>query len=276
MNTSSFRRTVLTYYRKHGRHTLPWRRTRDPYAVLVSEIMLQQTQVDRVVPYFIRWMRTFPTLQALAKSPLADVLKAWSGLGYNRRAKMLHECAKAIVETYGGKVPQDFAALVSLPGIGSYTAGAIRAFAFNEPGVFIETNIRSALIHHFFPHSQNIPDSKLTPILQTILCKSDVHKQKIIFKKVKLHPREWYAALMDYGAHIKREYPNPSRRSRHHVRQKRFSGSLREMRGAIVRALMQRQSLQAFKNDARFTPALSALAKEGVLEKRGRSWCIAR
>ncbi len=262
MTSTTFRRVVLMHYRKYGRHTLPWRKTRDSYAILVSEIMLQQTQVDRVVPYFERWMRMFPTAHSLAQAPLSRVLREWSGLGYNRRAKMLHECAKAIVTQYGGALPKDRTALESLPGVGSYTAGAIRAFAFNESDVFIETNIRAALIHHFFPRSRSVPDTKLIPILRTCVMRTR-------------NPREWYAALMDYGAHIKKQHPNPSRRSRHHVRQKSFSGSTREMRGAILRALTERQSLQPLLGDERCVPALVALEREGMIARTKNSWCIA-
>src|SRR3989344_3520727 len=135
MSNKEFLKIVIAHWKKNGRHALPWRTIIDPYKILVSEIMLQQTQVDRVVPYFERFIKQFPTVHALAKSDLGSVLKAWSGLGYNRRAKLLRECAKEIVEKHGGKVPKNLAALVSLPAIGPYTAGAVRAFAFNQPDV---------------------------------------------------------------------------------------------------------------------------------------------
>jgi len=268
---SDFQKTVLAYYRKDGRYALPWRtlpagRQRpDPYAILVSEIMLQQTQVDRVVPYFERWMKKFPTVQMLAEAPLSEVLKEWQGLGYNRRGKQLRECAKEIVEKHGGKVPASLSSLVTLPAIGPYTAGAIRAFAFDEPEIFIETNIRAALIHHFFPRSKNVPDAKLIPILQSIIRKTK-------------SPREWYSALMDYGTFLKKTNPNPSRRSKHHVKQSRFIGSLRQARGAILRTLVSgpasERKLREKTSPTFFTKALEGLASENMIEKKRGLWQI--
>jgi A/G-specific adenine glycosylase len=138
--------TVKEYYRRHKRRGLPWRKTKDPYRILVSEIMLQQTQALRVVPKYEHFLQTFPTIQVLAKSPLSTVLRTWQGLGYNRRAKMLHECAKIVVKKYNGRFPKDLDTLVALPGIGHYTAGAIMAFAYNTWTPIIETNIRSVYL----------------------------------------------------------------------------------------------------------------------------------
>jgi A/G-specific adenine glycosylase len=230
--------------------------------------MLQQTQVERVIPYFERWMKRFPTPQKLANASLGDVLKEWNGLGYNRRGKLLRECAKEIVETHSGKVPKDFAALVDLPGIGPYTAGAIRAFAFDEKQVFIETNIRAALIHHFFPKSKKVDDKKLVPILTA--CLIDVKSA-----------REWYSALMDYGTHIKKTNPNPSRRSKHHVKQSRFEGSLRQVRGAILRQLLKGPiSYSALlkidvESSYRIEIALRDLEAEKLIKRRGAKWHLA-
>ena len=223
--------------------------------------MLQQTQVDRVIPYFKTWMRTFPTVQKLAHSDLSTVLSLWSGLGYNRRAKMLHECAKEIVGKHGGRIPRNPAALRALPGVGPYTAGAIRAFAFDEDEVFIETNIRAALLHHFFPKSNNVPDTKLTPILSACLPRST-------------SAREWYSALMDYGAHIKKTNPNPSRRSSQYIRQSAFKGSVREARGAIVRASVRGAvhlghiRKESGISAALLRRALRDLEREGMLPRR--------
>jgi len=308
--TREFQDVVMHYWKKEGRHTLPWRKTRDPYAILVSEIMLQQTQVDRVVPYFEKWIRRFPTVQSLAKAPLSDVLKEWSGLGYNRRAKLLRECAIAIVEKYSGKVPKDFAALVALPAIGPYTAGAIRAFAFDEPDIFIETNIRTALIHHFFPlssikekaRSQNatgsrIPDTQLIPLLTSLLS-AVTHRQSKNGRALKkkqgkktassvpargvaaISPREWYSALMDYGAHIKKTNENPSRRSTHHIQQSQFTGSLRQARGAILRTLVSGEANERKLREKTpphfFKKALEGLFREAMIEKKGSTWQLAQ
>lgn len=266
MNAHNFRKTVFSYYRNHGRHSLPWRNT-DAYGVLVSEIMLQQTQVDRVAPYFTRWMKKFPTLQKLAQASLADVLKEWSGLGYNRRAKLLRECAKEIVEKHGGKIPHDGAALLALPGIGPYTAGAIRAFALDKKEIFIETNIRAALLHHFFPKTKKVDDKKLVPILKDCL----IHVKSA---------REWYSALMDYGSHLKKTNPNPSRRSKHHTRQSPFEGSLRQYRGIILRQLLKgpishKALLKVDTEQSYFLErALRDLAREGMIEKKKEKWWV--
>lgn len=261
----SFRRRVLEYHRLYGRHDLPWRTTTDPYAILVSEVMLQQTQVERVRPYFERWMRRFPDIETLAHASLTDVLKVWQGLGYNRRGKKLWECARAIRREYGGRVPRDYDVLVTLPAIGPYTAGAIRAFAFNKPGVFIETNIRAVLIHHFFPRTKKVPDAKLVSILEKIT------------KEVK-GPRKWYWALMDYGVLIKKKYPNPARRSVHYARQSKFEGSLRQMRGAIVRQLLEGPlthdellKMNTARSD-HVERALESLRADGMIRKWQGTW----
>jgi len=260
-----FRSAVIGYWKEYGRHTLPWRQTRDPYAILVSEMMLQQTQVDRVIPYFERWMKMFQTPEKLARAPLQTILREWSGLGYNRRAKFLHDATKLIVDKYGGKVPQDFAALRALPGIGEYTAKAVRVFAFNEPEILIETNIRSAFIHHFF--------SKKSPTMKRSYSTSStyVDDKQILPQIAKVierqDPRTIYAALMDYGAHLKKTHPNPSRRSRHHVKQSKFEGSLRQVRGAILKAYARGEDVTGLRNPyvEKFDEAISALKKDGLL-----------
>jgi A/G-specific adenine glycosylase len=207
-SVSQVGKKIRAYYVQHGRHTLPWRKTTDPYAVLVSEIMLQQTQVDRVIPYFLRFIKRFPRVQSLARCDLKTVLTFWSGLGYNRRGKMLHDASKVILVKYKGTVPTSRHDLESLPGVGPYTAGAIRAFAFNMPDVFIETNIRALVLHHFFPRSKNVDDACVMPYVAAL-----VHMQE---------PRMIYAALMDYGAYVKQSVSNPSRRSKQHIQQKPF------------------------------------------------------
>ena len=270
MSKHEFVKQVLRFWRRNGRHNLPWRKTRDPYKILVSEIMLQQTQVDRVVPYFERFIKKFPIIQSLAKSDLASTLKIWSGLGYNRRAKLLRECAKEIVEKRGGKVPRDFSALIDLPGIGPYTAGAIRVFAFNKPDVLIETNIRSVYIHHFFPrkrHTVTISDRELQPYAEKAAKGQD--------------PRTWHAALMDYGSFLKKTNPNPSRRSKHHTRQSPFEGSLRQYRGIILRRLLDGPITQSallkvnVDSSYRMELALKDLERERMIEKKKGKWWIA-
>jgi A/G-specific adenine glycosylase len=203
--------------------------------------MLQQTQVDRVIPKFNAFIKQFPTAKKLAAAPLSEVLKLWSGLGYNRRAKYLWEAAKQ----WG------IAPLEDLPGVGPYTANAVRAFAYNEPVIMIETNIRAVYLHHVFPNSFHVSDSKLLPYM--VLPRG-------------IAPREWYAALMDYGSYLKKAYPNPSRKSKHHAVQKKFKGSDREVRGAVLKARLARASLKKLPfTQSRITRAVAALKKEGLI-----------
>ncbi|GFO68118.1 endonuclease III [Geomonas limicola] len=220
---AAFREVVLDFFATQGR-TLPWRETRDPYAILVSEIMLQQTQVDRVKEKYREFLAQFPTLEALAAAELSLVLSVWQGLGYNRRALALKNCAQAVVERLDGKLPADIAQLESLPGIGPYTARAVAAFAFGIPSPFIETNIRSVFILHFFPGAESVHDRDLLPLVEATLLRD--------------RAREWYYALMDYGAMLKRTRVNPGRQSAHHVRQSPFRGSNRERRSLILRNIL--------------------------------------
>ncbi len=218
-----FVETVWAHYKREGRRHLPWRKTRDPYKILVSEIMCQQTQVDRVIPKYNAFLKKFGTVELLAKATLGEVLREWQGLGYNRRAKMLHECAREIVKMKNGKFPRDIESLKRLPGIGPYTAGAVAGFAFNEPVPIIETNIRSAILHHFFTVTEGVDDKEVMQYVERTLQRENA--------------REWYAALMDYGAQIKKTYGNPNSRSKHYTKQSSFKGSDREIRGAIIRRL---------------------------------------
>lgn len=253
----NFRRTIWSYYKKHGR-SLPWRKTRDPYKILVSEIMLQQTQVSRVVPKYESFLRKFPTVEALAKAKLEPVLAEWQGLGYNRRALFLKRCAEVVARDFGGKFPKDFEKLRSLPGIGPATAGDLMVFAWNIPVVVIETNIRSVFIHFFFAEKEKVKDVELVPLIEKTL------DQK--------NPREWYWALFDYGAHLKRK-ENPSRRSAHHVKQSRFTGSYRQKRAAVLREILggsaTRQKIQKkLEYEAEIlTRILSDLEDEGFMKK---------
>ena len=201
---------------------LPWRRTRDPYAIWVSEVMLQQTQVSRVDGRWQRWLERFPTVEALAAAEQAEVLLEWQGMGYNRRALALMRAAQAICEQ--GEFPREARDLCRLPGIGPATAQGIRAFAFDLPGVYLETNVRSVFLHELFPEEVGVTDRRLEPLIAAACPLVDV--------------RGWYYALLDYGAWLKRTVPNPSRRSRSHVRQTGFEGSHRQKRAAVVRLLL--------------------------------------
>lgn len=219
----SFQRTVLAHYHAHGRD-LPWRDTRDPYRILVSEVMLQQTQVPRVLAAYEAFLERFPDVFALAAAAPAAVLAAWQGLGYNRRALALQRCARIVVDQRGGELPRTPVELRALPGIGPATAAAVLAFAFGVAEPFIETNIRAVYLHAFFPDRDDVPDRDILPLVEATLERGD--------------PRTWYYALMDYGVHLKKSVPNPSRRSRHHVRQSPCEGSRRQLRAVILRIFL--------------------------------------
>jgi len=222
MEIDEFREIVLSHYRQAGR-SFPWRNT-TPWGVMVSEFMLQQTQTERVVHYWEKWMTLWPSPKALAKASLEEALRAWSGLGYNSRCVNLKKSAVIIAQENKGKVPDTPKSLRMLPGVGPYIAGAITCFAYNYPAVFIETNIRSTIIHCFFPDRDNIKDSEIFPILEAALDRND--------------PRTWHYALMDYGASLKKLTNNPGRRSAHYAKQSPFIGSFRQTRGKIIRTLI--------------------------------------
>lgn len=257
----AFRTTVYAYFAAHGRD-LPWRHDVSDYSTFVSEVMLQQTQVPRVAEKFVAWMRRFPTWEKLARASLADVLKKWSGLGYNRRAKFLHAAAQIVVEKCNGQLPREPSALQTLPGIGPATAASIAAFGFDTPTVFIETNIRAVFIHYFFPQRTDVGDDELLPLVAATLDKKA--------------PRKWYSALMDYGTHLKAAHKNPARRSRHHVRQSTFEGSDRQLRGRILKLVLdtpQREAiLLALDEPTRVRAILAALTAETLITKRAGVW----
>jgi A/G-specific adenine glycosylase len=208
-STDRFRKTIYQYYADHRRE-MPWRVSRDPYHIVVSEIMLQQTQVGRVLSKYEQFISTFPDFDSVSKAPLQEILKVWQGLGYNRRAIALQKICQLVVTEYGGELPNCVETLQTLPGIGPATAGAICAFAFNQPTVFIETNIRRVFIHFFFPNRNGVKDKEILPLVERTL---DIRS-----------PRTWYHALMDYGAMLKKEEHNPNRRSAHYTRQAPFQG----------------------------------------------------
>lgn len=219
ISVTAFHKKIYTHFENEKR-SLPWRSTRDPYKILVSEVMLQQTQASRVIPKYTAFIKKFPTVAHLAKAQTRDVLLYWQGLGYNRRALALKRAAEVIVRTKKG-FPKAYEELLSLPGVGPYTANAIMTFAYNKPTIMIETNIRAVFIHFFFSEAKKIPDSALLPLIEKYADNSE--------------PRKWYNALMDYGAMLKHTRVNPSRASAHHAIQSKFQGSNRQVRGAIIK-----------------------------------------
>jgi A/G-specific adenine glycosylase len=258
---AAFRKAVYGHFAAHGRD-LPWRRRVTPYAVFVSEMMLQQTQVSRVAVLFPRFVRRFPGWKRLAEAPLKEVLDAWRGLGYTRRAKYLHDAARIVAGRYHGRLPRDPETLTGLPGIGAATAASIAAFAFNRPTAFVETNIRAAFIHHFFPDGARVPDAAIRELAETAL---DIK-----------NPRRWYSALMDYGTHVKKEHKNPARRAAIWKAQGKFEGSNRQARGRALALVVAAEKPVTAKEVAilsglapeRVAMALLALAAEGLIKKR--------
>ncbi|HBY05850.1 MAG: HhH-GPD family protein [candidate division TM6 bacterium GW2011_GWE2_42_60] len=253
-----FRTLIWEFYGKNSRDFV-WRQTTDPYQIFVSEVMLQQTQTSRVAQKFPCFIETFPDFKTLANASCADVICAWQGLGYNRRALALHQAAKNIQDRFNGTLPQDPLLLDELPGIGPATAASICAFAFNMPTVFIETNIRTVFIAHFFPQDKVVSDQEIMPLVaQTV---------------DKLEPRHWYYALMDYGVYLKKELGNASQKSKHYAKQSTFEGSERQIRGMILKALAKRTqiTLDEFytlidREPSRIQKNLAELCFEGFLD----------
>lgn len=260
----AFRAQILDHFAANGRD-LPWRRTADPYAILVSEVMLQQTQVLRVCGRWERFVERFPDLETLADAPLADVLAEWQGLGYNRRAAFLQRTAGLVLSRHGGELPSDVALLRTLPGLGEATAASVSAFAFGTPVAFIETNIRAVYLHVFFAERDGVPDAEILPLALMALDRED--------------PRRWHWALMDYGAALKSSLPNPSRRGAGHSIQSRFDGSNRQLRGLVLRALLANEMTldelaEQTGNDARLCDALAALQRDGLVSEEAGAFSI--
>ncbi len=261
-----FRKTIYAHYRQNIR-SLPWRKVRSPYRVLISEMMLQQTRVERVREKYKPFIRSFPDFASLAKASLREILGAWQGMGYNRRAVALKRTAEIVTRDFRGKLPASEDELVKLPGIGKYSASAILAFAFDRPAVFIETNIRRVFIHFFFRDRKDVTDGEILPLVEKTLDRAS--------------PREWYYALMDYGVILRREFENPNRRSAHYRKQSAFQGSNRQLRGMILRLLVKKQDLTEpaitdclGADQEKVRENLAVLQKEGFIKKKGRCFRI--
>jgi A/G-specific adenine glycosylase len=256
---------VLKGHYRRNRRDLPWRYTLDPYRILVSEVMLQQTQVERVIPFYKKFVRRFPTARSLSAARFPKVLEAWQGLGYNRRAKFLHLAARRIAKKGFPKTPEE---IEELPGVGRYTARAVAAFAFNSREAFIETNIRTVFLHHSFPGRRKVGDREILPLIAQAL------------KESRMEPRDFYAALMDYGAHLKQNGVKLNSRSAHYTKQSKFEGSARQVRGAILRELLKHHATLAMlahripRNREELAHELTRLSAEGLVALRGRYFSI--
>lgn len=249
------------HYANHSR-SMPWRDNTDPYWVMVSEIMLQQTQVNRVEPKFTAFIEAFPAIDSLAAASLADVLRQWSGLGYNRRAKFLWQAAGQIMSNHKGLTPSTVEELDALPGIGRNTAAAIMNYAYNQPVAFVETNVRTVLLHHFFPNQLSVTDATLLEVAELVLDHEN--------------PKQWHWALMDYGSHIKSVSGARLDQSAAYKKQSPLAGSVREMRGRVLRVLLssemdEMQLRKAVQADERFDHALQALINEQLVSRKGNT-----
>lgn len=259
-----FRTLVYRFYRKNARSTLPWRNTTDPYHILVSEVMLQQTQIERVLSKYPEFITKYPDLRSLARSRVRALYAVWQGLGYNRRALALKEIAKTVIRPpYHGRIPGDVQELMKLPFVGQSTAGAVAAFAFNQPSVFIETNIRRVFIHFFFQTEKRITDRDILPLIERTLDRKD--------------PRSWYYALMDYGTALRDLNENPNRKSSHYKKQSSFTGSTRQMRGRILNIISGRRQIsmnelaeQLDRPSDRILSIIDQLCHDGFLKKKGQ------
>jgi len=232
------KRVIWNYYQSHKR-MMPWRPpqlpiqkngTLDAYAIFISEVMLQQTQVSRVLTKYPLFIKAFPSFETLATASFSDVLLMWQGMGYNRRAKFLKSASEMVIKEFDGKLPNDVSLLEQLPGIGPATARSIITFVHNKPELFIETNIRRVMIHHFFPEKEIVDDRDIIPYVDQIIDKNN--------------PREWYYALMDYGSWLAKEVINPNRKSKNYTKQSKFDGSRRQIRGKILKALLSHGTIQ--------------------------------
>lgn len=252
----AFRETVWQRARELYR-PMPWRDKPTFYHVLVSELMLQQTQVPRVRVKFAEFMQAFPDVEALAAAPLSDVLRIWQGLGYNRRAKFLHEAARYVV-AHGQPTTRE--GLMRLPGVGHGTAGALMNYVYEVPTAFVETNVRTVYFNHFFEGRAGVSDRELLTLVDATMDRE--------------HPREWYWALMDYGTWLKRQGAAKLVYSKHYHRQSPLKGSVREVRGQIITRLTERdytvdELADTLPADERFDAALTGLVRDGLVQCSG-------
>lgn len=258
MKTTEFKTMLYDWYKKNGRKNLPWRKTTDPYCIFISELMLQQTQVERVIEKYELFIKKFPTPGSLAKAEIKTVLMLWQGLGYNRRAVFAQRACQEVVEKYKGIFPKELDELVALSGIGPYTARAIRVFAYNKSELVIETNIRTVIIHYFLKNKEKVNDKQIEIMLE-----------KVVDTK---NPRKFYSAMMDYGTYLKGQGVKTHRKSTTYQKQSPFKGSFRQIRGLLVRIYTKEginavhKIISAEKDrKAEYKKALESLKKEGVV-----------
>jgi A/G-specific adenine glycosylase len=266
----SFQSEIWNYYAQN-RRSFPWREDIFDYGIFVSEVMLQQTQAGRVVDFYLRFLSKYPDFAALAKADTRELLGLWKGLGYNRRALNLRAAAHEIVEKHKSALPQTVESMDDLPGIGRATASSVLVFAKNLPIPFIETNIRRVFIHFFFTTAEegSVEDGEIMKLVTETLEERDA--------------RDWFYALMDYGAMLKSKFGNANKKSKMYGKQAKFEGSRRQVRGwildEVIKApktglklnnLLERGKDKFDRTQADIRNILSELEKEGFVRvKRG-------
>lgn len=276
MKAKEFQNKILSWSDENNFDHLPWRQTRDPYCVMVSEVMLQQTQIVRVLEKYDQWMKRFPTVQDLAQSSLREVLEVWQGLGYNRRGKFLHEAAKQIVSEYSSAISSDPDELMKLPGVGHYTSHAVACFASENCSPFLDTNIRRVYIYFFFIDQTEIDDKDVLEKIRE--CEPAQNK------------RGWYLALMDYGREVLgKKKRNANSKSKHYSKQSKFEGSRRQARAAVVRELVKSSSPRTkdelletireeisdeYSSPVEFEKIILALHGEGMIRAEDDAWRV--
>jgi A/G-specific adenine glycosylase len=253
--------SIIKHHFQHYGRQFSWRSEITPYRVVVSEIMLQQTQTSRVEQKFERFIEQFSGFEQLARAEFSEVLGAWKGLGYNRRARYLHDIGALVTEQYGGELPDEPDVLQRFSGIGRATAASICVFAFNKAYPFVETNIRTVFIHFFFSKAQKIDDPSILDLVKKTMDQSE--------------PRRWFYGLMDYGVMLKKTVGNLNRQSAQYTRQSRFEGSDRQVRGRILQALLDERMLSAGElasrlgeDEERVLALAGALIREGLIKRR--------
>ncbi len=257
LTPARFQRIVRHFFKRSGR-SFPWRETRDPYEILVSEVMLQQTQTERVVQKYAEFLERFPTCKELAQASVGEVVAVWQGLGYYRRALNLHRAAQKVVGEFASRFPNDIETLRTLPGLGPYTAAAVAVFAFGRAAPMIETNIRALYLYCFFPKRRSVTDKEILELVEATIDRKD--------------PRRWFYALMDLGVELKRHRKRINHRSKHHTKQSKFEGSHRQVRAAVLRVITEKkrakqpaiQKLLQY-DSSRIEKALGELEREGFV-----------
>lgn len=281
MTIPQFQKIILDWHKKN-RRDMSWKNTKDPYKILVSEVMLQQTQVARVLPKYKEFLKEFPTLQVLAKASDKKLLRVWQGLGYWRRALGLKNTAKAILKEYKGKFPKDPKVLETLPGIGPYTARALACFAFDHSEAFLDTNIRRVYLHFFFPKKKNISDKQILKIAQKAIPSISSHNSRLRYPITT--SRKWHYALFDYGATVLKD-KKVNKQSRHYTKQSKFAGSFRSFRTKVIHFLLEqpqqtatktkiRQLLKTAKNPYAPEKILASLEKDSLIKRKRNSYSL--